>query len=343
MKRKLSLDDIAKHFKVSKSTVSKALNDSHEISARTKAKIVAYAKEQKYRPNLNAINLRKESSQSVGVIIPNVLNYFFAQVISGVEKVLNDHGYNMIACISNESYNKEVAITEMLRKGAISGLLVSLAEETGKMDKVDHFEPFLNKGIPLVMFDRVSSKLECDKVTINDTKAAYNATEHLIKSGCKRIAVVSLLGDLEISKLRINGYHQCLKDHNIELDQSLIFEKLEKSFMEVEIRKLLSAGKVDAILGLEEEAGVTSLLTANSLGMKIPEALSIICFTNGVLPKYVRPSLTSISQHGYHMGQRAAQRLVSRIEQTQTDKAFETEVIKTTMIERDSTIPLIKA
>jgi len=337
MKRKLSLDDIAKHFKVSKSTVSKALNDSHEISSRTKEKIVAYAKEHKYRPNLNAINLRKEPSLSVGVIIPNILNYFFAQVISGVEKILNDNGYNMIACISNESYKKEVAITQMLRKGAISGLLVSLAEETGRLDKIEHFEPFLNIGIPVVMFDRVSTKLQCDKVTIDDTKTAYNATEHLIKSGCKRIAVVSLLGDLEISRLRINGYSQCLKNHGIDLEQSLIFEKLEKSLMEVEIRKLLSSGKVDAILGLEEEAGVTSLLTANSLGIKIPEELSIICFTNGILPKYVRPSLTSISQHGYYMGERAAKQLVERIEQNGSEKTLKTEVIKTTMIEREST------
>lgn len=338
MKQKLTLKDIAAHFKVSVSTVSKALNDSYEISNSTKRKIVNYAKKHHYRPNINAVNLRKEQAATIGVIIPNILNYFFAQVFSGIEKVANEKGYNIISCISNESIDKEVATTEMLKNGLVSGLLVSLSEETEKLKNTDHFKKFTDKGVPVVMFDRVSKAVECDKIIVDDFEGAYNATAHFIKSGCKRIAVISILDNLEIGRLRIKGYKKCLMDHHIKIDERLIVRNFEKTFLETEIKTLLNGYKVDAILGLEEFTAVSSMSIAKDLGFKIPDDISIIGFTNGMLPKYVTPTITSVSQHGKFIGEKATQMLIDRIEEeSNPTKPFSTEVIKTSLVLREST------
>lgn len=342
MKNKITLKDIAAHFKVSISTVSKALNDSHEISGATKKKITAYAKKHHYRPNLNAVNLRKEQTATIGVIIPNILNYFFAQVFSGIENVANKKGYNIISCISNESVDKEIAITKMLKDGLVSGLLVSLSEETEKLKKIDHFKTFNDIGVPIVMFDRVTEAIDCDKIVIDDMMGAYNATSHFIKSGCKRIAVASILDYLEIGRLRIAGYKKCLRDNNIEIDERLIIRNFDKSFFDTEIKSMLSNQKVDAILGLEEFTAVTAMTIAKSMGFRIPQDISIIGFTNGMLPKYVTPTITSISQHGKFIGEKATEMLIDRIEEdSDILQPFQTQTIKTSMILRDSTKSLV--
>ncbi|MGB5818679.1 MAG: LacI family DNA-binding transcriptional regulator [Saonia sp.] len=339
MKQKITLKDIAAHFKVSVSTVSKALNDSHEISSGTKRKIVDYAKKQHYRPNLNAVKLsKKEQTATIGVIIPNILNFFFAQVFSGIEKEANARGYNIISCISNESIEKEMATMEMLKNGVVSGLLVSLSEETEKLKKIDHFKKFMDRGVPMVMFDRVSNAIACDKIIVDDFEGAYNATAHFIKSGCRRIAVVSILDHLEIGRLRIKGYKKCLTDHDIKIDEKLIIRNFERDFLETEVKTMLIANKVDAILGLEEFAAVNSMARAKDLGFRIPDDISIIGFTNGMLPKYVTPTITSVSQHGKFIGQKATQMLINRIEEDDTTSdSFNTEVIKTTLVLREST------
>jgi len=339
MKKKITLKDIAQHFEVSVSTVSKALNDSHEISTATKAKIISYAKKNNYHPNINAISLRKEQSKTLGVIIPNILNYFFAQVFSGIEKVANDRGYSIISCISNESFTKEVETSKMLRNGLVSGILISLSEETEKIKDVSHLKRIAQAGIPVVMFDRVTDQIECDKVVIDDFVGAYKATSHLIKSGCKKIALLSIIDNLEIGKQRIEGYKKCLDDHQIEVNEELIIKVFDKDFFEYEIKTLLSNHDIDAILGLEEYAAVNAMLIAKSLDYKIPKDISIIGFTNGVLPKYVSPTITSISQHGKFIGEKATQLLIDRIEsEPSAEKTdFQTKVIKTNIIEREST------
>ncbi|WP_411030280.1 LacI family DNA-binding transcriptional regulator [Spongiimicrobium sp. 3-5] len=338
MKQKLTLKDIAAHFKVSVSTVSKALNDSYEISSSLKRKITNYAKKHHYRPNINAVNLRKEQAATIGVIIPNILNYFFAQVFSGIEKVANKKGYNIISCISNESLDKEVATTEMLKNGLVSGLLVSLSEETEKLQKIDHFKKFTEIGIPLVMFDRVSDAVLCDKIIVDDFEGAYNATSHFINSGCRRIAVVSILDNLQIGRQRIEGYKKCLLDHNILVDERLILRNFEADFLETQIKTLLKTHEVDAILGLEEFTAISSMTIAKDIGFRIPDDISIIGFTNGMLPKYVTPTITSVSQHGRYIGEKATEMLISRIEEDSTTTTpFDIEVLKTSLVLRGST------
>jgi len=336
--KKITLKDIAKDLGVSISTVSKALNDSHEISVETKKKIVSYTQKNNYYPNINAVSLRKEQSRTLGVIIPNILNYFFAQVFSGIEKVANQRGYSIISCISNESFDKEVATAKMLRNGLVSGLLISLSEETEKVKNVTHLENITNAGMPIVMFDRVSEQIKCDKVVIDDLVGAYNATEHLIHSGCKKIALISLIDNLELGKMRIDGYKKCLTDNNIQINDDLIIKVFDKDFFEYEVKTLLNNHNIDAILGLEEYAAVNAMMIAKSMKYSIPDDISIIGFTNGVLPKYVSPTITSVSQHGKYIGEKATQLLIDRIEGINNPKTeYTTKVIKTNIIEREST------
>lgn len=337
MKRSLTLKDIANHFNVAVSTVSKALNDSHDISQEMKDKIVEFAKEHNYRPNVYALNLRKKENKTIGVIIPNILNYFFAQVFSGIEKVANKHGYNLISCISNESLAKEKNTVEILEKGLVAGLLISLSEGTEKSQNYDHIKSFSEKGIPIVMFDRVTDAIQCDKVVVDDYLGAFNAVEYLIKSGCRNIAIVSPLDNLNIGKQRLKGYLDALKANDIDVNPNLIVKIFDLELFDAEIRALLTRNKVDAILGLEEFSAINAMGIASTLGFKVPQDISIIGFTNGQLPKYVSPKVTSISQHGKYIGELATKKLIERIESDSDTAEYNIHKLKTSLILREST------
>lgn len=338
MKKSMTLKDIAKHFEVSVSTVSKALNDSHDISTELKDKIQGYARKMHYRPNPYATNLRKKTNKTIAVIVPNVLNFFFAQVFSGIEKVANESGYNLISCFSNESYSKEKNTIEILQDGPVSGLLISLAEETEKLGNYDHLIRCIDNGLPVVMFDRVHDSIECDKVLVDDYNGAYSAVEHLIKTGCRHISIVSPLHNLNIGKQRLQGYTDALKAHNLPVDPNLIIKIYDKELFEAEVRAMLTRHKVDAILGLEEYSAINSMQIAMQLGFRVPEDISVMGFTNGQLPKYVTPKLTTISQHGKYIGELAARKLITRLEEnTDSTPVYTNEMLKTSIILRDST------
>ncbi|ETN96492.1 LacI family DNA-binding transcriptional regulator [Zhouia amylolytica] len=342
MKRSITLKDIALHFNVSISTVSKALNDSHDISIALKAKIKEYARSNNYRPNPYARNLRKKDNRTIGVVIPNILNYFFAQVFSGIEKVANENGYNLISCISNESLAKEKNTIEILERGLVSGLLISLSEGTEKSGDYEHLKSFADNGIPIVMFDRVTDLVACDKVIIDDFNGAFEATTHLIRTGCKNIAIISPLDNLNIGKQRLKGYLTALEKNGLPPNPNLIIKIFEEELFEAEVRALLTRNRVDGILGLEEFSAINAMKIAMSLGYEIPEDLSIIGFTNGQLPQYVSPRITSVSQHGKFIGEQATHKLIQRIENNKEDsmEEFSTQKLKTSLVIRESTKPL---
>ena len=198
MKAKATLKKIALEFGVSISTVSKALSDSPEISEATKIKIQEYAALQNYKPNSIAKNLKNQRTNTIGVIIPNILNPFFAKVFSGIEKEALAKGYNVITGISNESFNKEQQVMDMLNNGTIDGFVVAIAEETQSLKEYKHFKDIMNSGTPIVMFDRVADGINCDKVVVDDFDSAYDATSHLIKLGSEKIALLSTIQNLSV-------------------------------------------------------------------------------------------------------------------------------------------------
>ncbi|MCD0468438.1 LacI family DNA-binding transcriptional regulator [Flavobacterium sp. JAS] len=338
MKAKATLKQIAKELGVSVSTVSKALNDSPEISEQTKVKIKEYAKLKNYKPNVIGLNLKNRKTKTIGVIIPNILNSFFAKVFSGIEKVADKKGYNVITCISNESLEKEIHTLEMLSNGTIDGFILSVSEEAQKLQDYSHFSAIINDGTPIVMFDRIADEVECDKVVVDDFDSALNSTQHLIDLGCKNIALISSVDNLSVGKLRADGYLKALADNNIPVNEKIILRTDSEEDMKSKIDAIFD-NKIDAIFALDENDSVAALRVSLKKGYKVPEDISIIGFADGILAsRRLSPSLTTVSQHGIEIGEVAARQLIKRLEESEEETSdYETIVIKTKLKEREST------
>ncbi len=338
MKKRITLKHIATEFNVSIATVSKALKDNYDISSQTREKIQQYALEHNYRPNRFALNLKNKQTKTVGIIIPNILNLFFAKVFSGIEKIANEKGYNLITCISNDSYQKEMDATQLLINGSVDGLIVSLAEETQKKQRYNHFTNAINQGIEVVMFDRVTKEVNCDKVIVDDFEAAYSATNFFIQTQCKHIAIISIICGTSVGKLRLDGYKNALLDNNIPIDKNLIITVAENDDLETLLKIVLGSRKVDAILCLEETSAVNAVEIVIQQGFKIPDDISIIGFTNGDLPRHVTPKITTVSQHGVFMGEIAMNYLATRLNEIEGEESeINLKTIKTSLIERETT------
>ncbi len=336
MGKRVTIKEIAQHLNVSISTVSKALNDSNEISEKTRKKVKEYAESRNYKPNKLALSLKNKRTRTIAVIIPNILNNFFSKVFAGIEEVATANNYTLISCISNESYEKEVRTVEFLNNGSMEGLIISIAEETQLKNNYEHFQKAINYGVDIVLFDRVTDQIDCDKVIVDDFEGAYNATKHLLQTGCENIAVISLIDSLNVGKLRVEGYKQAILESSKTLNSDLIICVDKTKDFNTQVEPLLLKYKIDGLLCLEEKSALKSLLLVKSMCYKIPDELSIICFTNGQIPRYVTPSITTISQHAKKIGMAAANKLIERLENP-NKAAFSTEVIKTSFVEREST------
>lgn len=338
MKVKATLKQIAKELNVSVSTVSKALNDSTEISDLTKVKIKEYAKLKNYKPNIIGLNLKNRKTKTIGVIIPNILNSFFAKVFSGIEKIADKKGYNVIMCISNESLEKEAHTLTMLSNGTIDGFILSVSEEAQKLHEYDHFQQIIIDGTPIVMFDRIADGVDCDKVIVDDFDSSVNSTQHLINLGCKNIALFSSIDNLSVGKLRAEGYLKALENNNIAVNTNLIVRTDSEKDLKGKIENIFDNNKIDGIFALDENDSVAALRIGLKKGYKIPEELSIIGFADGILAsRRLSPSLTTISQHGVEIGEVAAKLLIDRLESKEENLPYETVVIKTKLKEREST------
>lgn len=338
MKKKITLKHIAKELDVSISTVSKALKNSEEIGRDTKEKIQAIAKLYNYRPNNIAISLKNKRTKNIGVIIPDIVHHFFTTVFRGIEKYANEKGYNVIVCVSDESFDKEVINIEMLANGSIDGFIMALSAETQMKNDFNHLKEVTEQGIPLVLFDRITDDVICDKVIINDEEAAYNAVKKLIESGKKRIALFTTENYLGVSRKRADGYFRALKDHKLETDENLVLELPFQFEKEDKSEAFFERYSFDAVLCVNEIFAIRAMRTAQRMGIKIPQELAIIGFTDGILSKLSSPSLTAVAQHGNRMGEIAAQMLIEKVESDQERESFRTEIIEATIIERESTI-----
>ncbi len=341
MKRKITLKHIAKELEVSISTVSKALKNSEEISRDTKEKVQAFAKLYNYKPNNVAISLKNKRTKNIGVIIPDIVHHFFTTVFRGIEHYANKLGYNVIVCVSDESFDKEVINMEMLANGSVDGFIMSLSAETQKKKDYNHLKEIMEQGIPLVLFDRVTDEINCDKVLVDDREAAVLAVNKFINNGKKQIALVTTEDYFSVSKAREVGYREALEAHNLAIDEGLI---LKLPFMDVDenaIKEFFSDHDIDAVLCVNEIFAVHCMNLVRKKGMRIPEDISFIGFTDGILSKYANPGLTSFAQHGDKMGEVAAKLLIEKVEHESEDEeeveTFRTEIVETTLIERGST------
>lgn len=338
MKVKVTLKQIAKELNLSSSTISKALNDSPEISEPTKIRIKEYAKLKNYRPNIIGLNLKNRKTKTIAVIIPNILNSFYAKVFSGIEKVADEKGYNVITCISNESIEKEINTLEMLSNGTIDGFILSVSEEAQKRDEFNHFTSIINEGIPIVMFDRIANEVQCDKVIVDDFDSAFNATQHLIAIGCKNIALFSSIDNLSVGKLRAQGYLKALHNNNIIVNNKIILRTNSEEDLKDRIENIFDTNTIDGIFALDENDSVAALRISVKKGYKIPEDISMIGFADGILAsRRLSPSLSTVSQHGPEIGEAAAKLLIEKLESKEDKCPYKTTVIKTELREREST------
>lgn len=342
MKRKITLKQIAKELDVSISTVSKSLRNSLEIGEETRLKVQAFAKFYNYKPNNIALSLKNRKTKSIGIIIPEIVHYFFSTVINGIEQVANENGYSVVICLSDDSFDKEVLNMEMLANGSIDGFIMSLSKETQYKGDFHHITEVINQGMPVVMFDRVTNDILCDKVIIDDKAAAYEAVQSLIDSGRKKIALVTTVDYVSVGKLRTDGYEKALLDNGLPFNEDLIIKIEDVDTCEITISQLLHDRAFDAVFAVNELFAVTIIKTANKMGLKVPEDLAVIAFTDGIISKYSTPSITTVSQSGEKMGNKAAKMLIERLEAEHADdeeenENYTTEVIETHLIQREST------
>ena len=337
MNKRITIKQIATALHVSISTVSKALNDSYEISDETKKKIQDYAKEHKYKPNTLALSLQNKKTKTIGILLPNILTYYFARVLRGIEKITTEKGYNIITCITNESYKKEVDTMDMLSNGTIDGFIACISEETLKIGNFDHFNNVLEDGTPIVLYDRINVDINCDKVATDNVKSAYKATRFLMRSQCKNIALISTSEGLEISKFRVDGYLKALTKYDVIPNKNLIIRLENEDNLKDAIHKMLDENEVDGIFTIDEISAALTTQVLNKRNIKIPEEISIIGFTNGILSRYSTPPLTSVNRFAHTTGEIAATRLIDKIEEKIPFEENSTEIIKTKLVERDST------
>ena len=338
MKRKVTLKQIAKELDVSISTVSKSLKNSPEISEDTRLKVQAFAKLYNYKPNNIALSLKNKKTKTIGIIIPEIVHHFFATVISGIEQVANEQGYNVIVCLSDESFDKEVINLEMLANGSTDGFIMSLSKETQQKKDFHHLQEVINQGMPIVMFDRVANEILSDKVIIDDLLAAYQAVNFLIEEGRKKIALITTVDYVSVGKLRTEGYIKALKDHNLPIDENIILKIEDIDNCSDVIEKLIAEQKIDSVFAVNELFAVVAIKEALKKGIKIPEELSVIAFTDGIISKFSTPTITTVSQNGVKMGRKAAEMLIERLEaEDEEEERYRTEVIETNLISREST------
>ncbi|CAM3934547.1 MULTISPECIES: LacI family DNA-binding transcriptional regulator [Flavobacterium] len=338
MRRKVTLKQIAKELDVSISTVSKSLKNSSEISEDTRLKVQAFAKLYNYKPNNIALSLKNKKTKTIGIIIPEIVHHFFATVISGIEQVANEKGYNVIVCLSDESFDKEVINLEMLANGSTDGFIMSLSKETQQKKDFHHLQEVINQGMPIVMFDRVANEILSDKVIIDDQLAAYQAVSFLVEEGRKKIALITTVDYVSVGKLRTDGYLKALTDHSIDINDDLIIKIEDIDNCSEAIEKLISNQDIDAVFAVNELFAVVAIKAVTKKEIKIPEEISVIGFTDGIISKFSSPSITTVSQNGVKMGRKAAEMLIERLEdEDEENERYRTEVIETNLIQREST------
>jgi LacI family transcriptional regulator len=337
----ITIKDLARELGISPSTVSRALKDHPDISPDTKKAVNELAEKLNYQPNIVALNLRQSKTNTIGVIIPEVVHFFFSTVIKGIDDVAYSAGYNVILAQSNESLEREKTDMKALFNSRVDGMLMSISRET---TTYDHIETTLSKGVPIVFFDRVYDNPLLSKVLVDDFEGAKEATLHLIDQGCKRIAHLEGPPNLAISTQRLEGYIEALKQHNMAIDKALIvpcpFGSIEEGRAATE--KLLSLkNPPDAIFASNDPAAMGSMQAIKEKGLKIPADVAVAGFSNWFFSSMTEPPLTSVDQPGFEMGQEAARLLIRHIEMKEKDDAEpepETKILKTRLVVRESSL-----
>ena len=332
----VTIKDIARELRVSASTVSRALKDHPGISVDTKKAVNELAKKLDYQPNTIALGLRKRKTFTIGVVIPEIVHFFFSTVISGIEDIAFKNGYNVILCQSNETLEREIRNVGTLLSHRVDGLLVSPSRETHNFD---HLQKILEAGIPIVFFDRAYKEMHISSVTVDDLGGGFQATEHLIEMGCQKVAHIAGPQGLPISEQRFEGYKKALDKHHITFDPDMV-EVCDKG----DIKKgqwitevwLSRPNPPDGIFASNDMAAVGAMAAIKSRGLRIPRDIAVVGFSDWLMSAWIEPTLSTVSQPGFEMGQIAAQMFLDQIDQPKDSFEPKSKVLKTQLIVRES-------
>jgi LacI family transcriptional regulator len=328
-----TIHDIARELKISASTVSRALQDNPRISQKTRDKIKTLAESMGYRPNTLASNLRNKKSNTIGIVVPLINRHFFSSVISGVEDVAFKAGYTVVISQSNDLASKEIAIVQSMFSNRVDGLIISIAMESTTFE---HLKIYRKKNIPLVFFDRAVPEIETDKIVVDDFMGGFRVTQHLIEQGYQRIGHMAGPQNLLTYLDRKKGYIEALKKYGKCCDGSLVVTNTLTSEAGVEaVKQLMSLpDPPDAIFCGNDTTALSSMIYLRDKGIRIPEDFGIVGFSNEPFSKVVSPSISTIAQPGFLMGQKAAEMIFNQL--THKEKAFKTLVLPTELIIRES-------
>jgi LacI family transcriptional regulator len=330
-----TIHDIARKLKLSASTVSRALNDNPVISEATRCLVKRIAEEMGYRPNTLAANLRTKRTNTIGVIVPLINRHFFSSVISGVEEVAYNRGFAVTISQSNDNFEKETKIIQALFANRVDGLILSIGMET---NTIDHIKLFSERNIPIVFFDRIVDEIEAHKIVVDDYGGAYRATKHLISQGAKNIAHIGGPLHLKIYEYRQKGYCNALIEAGLEVNESLIVNNsLSREEGTFSIQKLLKNEVIpDAIFCANDTTALSVIIYLKEIGLKVPEDIAIVGFSNEPFSEVVTPSISTVKQPGFMIGQKAAQLIIQQILQHNEPPDYKTIVMPTELIIRDS-------
>lgn len=334
----VTIKDIAKALGLSTSTVSRALRDSYEISPETKKLVIEYAEKINYHPNPIALSLKERRSRSIGVMVCEIANSFFSQSINGIESIAYNNGYNVIIAQSRESFEREMMNLQFLTSRSIDGLIISVSTET---EDFSYLKELTEKGLPVVFFDRIVDEVTTHKVIVDNYKGAYDATSHLINNGYTRIAAVTNAEFLSITKERLAGYKAALADNDIPIDESLIrychHGGMILGEVEEAVDSLLKAQKMpDAIFASSDKLTTGCFRILKSKKILIPDDMGLVGFSNSDLTELFEPPLTIIRQPAFEMGEIATTLLLQLIESKRPVTDFETKILASQLIIRDS-------
>jgi LacI family transcriptional regulator len=337
----VTIKDIARELGISPSTVSRALKDHPDISVQTKKAVNELAEKLNYQPNIVALNLRQKKTNTIGVILPELVHFFFSTVISGIESVAYEAGYNVILAQSNESYEREKTDIKALFNSRVDGMLISISRET---TNYDHIESIISKGVPIVFYDRAYNNPNTSKVIVDDYVGAKEAVLHLIDQGCTRIAHLESSPFLSIAIDRKRGYYDALTENNIPIKENMIMQcpngSLEDGMKAT--KKLLSLPvPPDAIFANNDLLAMGAMMSIREKGLKVPQDIALMGFSNWFFSQLMDPPLSSVDQPGFEMGQEAARLLIRQIEmkdKEQFDPLPETKILKTKLVIRNSSL-----
>lgn len=331
----VNIKKLAKALHLSTSTVSRAFRDNSDISATTKARILAMAKELNYQPNHYASNLREQKSKTIAVIVPELANNYFSLAIQSIERVASAKGYHILVYATNDQFEKEVSFIKHLHNGRADGIIMSVS---GEANNHNYLNELSKRRLPIVFFDRVYEDIETPRVITNDYDSSFAATKHLIQQGCQRIAYLAVNKTLSIGKTRMQGYIDALKKFKIPFEDELIIDctnnykenidRLKKAFIDL---------KPDGVFTSVERLAFATYYACYDINLAIPKDLKVIGFSSLEIAPLLNPALSTVTQPASDLGKTAAELLFKMLENPDDVAPTTQLVLNSKLVQREST------